>query len=153
MNNLKKKCGLKEVGMDKIPPNNIEHLEAAQKELDKRRCAYLSSLPEEDQNKHKIIEECVQKLEQNKIYFLLLAAKDIKEDGFWQYNKLSYDITNPNEIQWSAANLTSSFFSLLSGICKGLYYMVSFQDEETKILHPLLIYHNTDQIHPTKNKE
>lgn len=71
-------------------PQNSEHLDAAQKEIDAKRLAHLESLSPADKKRFLAMEKAVSLLEKHEIQYILFAFPEINSPGIWQFNKSTY---------------------------------------------------------------
>jgi len=107
-------------------PNNAEHFEAVQEDLNRTRAELKTKMSDEERVRLEVIEECSAKLEAAGVPFLLWAASHVPDDdgrvpGFWQFNKLAYGSDDYRVLAERCAVARSVLFSpALVFVSKGL---------------------------------
>lgn len=71
-------------------PENEEHWEAGQAEIDRAREIAFAAMPAEEQHKMREIERAVSILENAKVPFFLWSSPENDVKGLWQYHRSTY---------------------------------------------------------------
>ncbi len=116
--------------MTNIPQNN-EHWEAGQADVDRKRHDLVATLPRDAKARVAAIEEACRMLEEAKVPFLLVAAPEIPSKGVLQYHRHTYLDRFSEEGETEAAKFGQDMTSCcLDVISKMWHFNVFLTDTE-----------------------